>query len=143
MLRVVADTNIYVSAILFGGVPEDLLTLAKTGHFDIYISSSIFEEIKKVLTVKFNTPDDIIEEALNEIRAATHLVEPLPFPSIVIERDPSDDRILECAVAVYAHVIVSGDRHLKDLNHFENIEIMSARNFLDYLKLHGQQSSKN
>jgi len=143
MLRIVADTNIYVSAILFGGLPEDLLILAKKGRFDLYISSPIFEEIKKVLALKFNVEDAVIETALNEIRAATHLVEPLPFSSIVVQRDPSDDRILECAAAAYAHIIISGDRHLRDLNHFETIKIMTVRNFSDYLKLHGKQSSQN
>ena len=141
MLRIVADTNIYVSAILFGGLPEDFMMLAKAAKFKLYISLPIFEEIRKVLVLKFSATDMVIETALRTIRAATHLVQPRPFPEIVIERDPSDDRILECAVAAYANIIISGDRHLRDLNRFENIEIMTIRNFLEYLKLHGLQSN--
>ena len=136
MLRVVADTNIYVSALLFGGLPENFLLMARAGKFDLYVSPPIFEEIRNVLTLKLKVSDAVMTSALGTIRAATHLVMPKPFSSIIIQRDPSDDRILECAMAAYAHVIVSGDQHLRDLNHFGNIEIMTVQNFFDYLQLH-------
>lgn len=134
MLRVVADTNIYVSAFAFGGQIGKILEFAQEGRFELYISRFIISEIRRTFTKKFHWPPDKLAALISNVLRFTYLVEPTERIH-VISRDPSDNHILECAVASYAHIIVTGDRHLQDLNHFENIEIISPRNFLDYLEL--------
>jgi putative PIN family toxin of toxin-antitoxin system len=128
-LRVVADTNIFVSALQFGGAAEDLWLLARAGLFDLFISAAILEELAEVLAEKFEWSRSLLQEALSEIRAHAQLVRPQESLA-VIHNDPSDDRILECAVEAEAHAIVSGDAHLRKLKVFRGIPVMSLADFL-------------
>lgn len=118
MKRVVADTNILVSALQFGGKPKHLFDLAIDGQIDLVISEAILAESLRVLRNKFNRTLDWIGEADQQLRVIARLVEPTESLQ-VIEADPTDDRILECAVAADAEVLVSGDRHLLSLGSFE------------------------
>jgi putative PIN family toxin of toxin-antitoxin system len=127
--RVVADTNIFVSAPQFGGAAEDLWLLARAGLFDLFISPAILEELAEVLAAKFDWSRSRLQEALSEIRAHARLVRPRESLA-VIHDDPSDDRILECAVEAEAHVIVSGDSHLRKLKVFRGIAVISLAQFL-------------
>ena len=129
MKRVVADSNVLVSALQFGGKPMALLTLAEDGLIDLAISEAILNETLSVLKVKFeNTPDELADREAY-VRAITRIVAPSEIVA-VIQADPTDDRILECAVAADADVIVSGDRHLLALGNFGGIGIQRPADFL-------------
>lgn len=136
-LRVVADTNIFVSALQFGGAAEDLWFLARAGLFDLFISPAILEELAGVLAGKFQWSRTLLQETVSEIRAHAQLVQPRESLAVILD-DPSGNRILECAVEAEAHVIVSGDSHLLKRKAFRSILVMSLTQFLES-KLWGQR----
>lgn len=130
MLRTVADTNVYISALNFGGVPDQLLALARRGGIELFISKPILEEIEGVLRRKFGWPADRAGEAVAVIGEFTKGVEPMEQVAVV-EKDEPDNRVLECALAAKATVIVSGDSHLRDLRSFRGMRILSPRAFME------------
>ena len=132
-MTVVLDTNIYISALVFGGPPRQILELAEKNKFQLFVSKPIQNEIKRVLTVKFDWSRKAITTACNPLWAFSQIVTPKTRITIITD-DPTDNRILECAIAARAHIIVSGDKHLLRLKQYENIEIMRARNFLELVK---------
>jgi putative PIN family toxin of toxin-antitoxin system len=118
--RVVADTNVLVSALQFGGKPRQLLDLATDGQVDLAISEAIIAETLRVLRDKFHRAPEWVAETDRQLRVITRFVQPTESIE-VIEADPTDDRILECAVAAEAEAIVSGDTHLLSLGRFRGI----------------------
>ncbi len=133
MKRVVADTNVLVSALQFGGKPKQLLDLATDGQVDLVISGAIMTETLRVLGDKFDRAPEWLVEADRQLRVITRLVE--PTESIhAIEADPTDDRILECAVTAEAEAILSGDTHLLRLGSFRGIPIQRVAEFLSGLQ---------
>jgi putative PIN family toxin of toxin-antitoxin system len=138
-MRVVADSNIYVSALVFGGKPEAFLRAAESGRCKLFISEVILSEIAEVLVRKFVWERERVSGALERIRAAAFLT--LPTAAISACEDPDDDRILEAAVGASAQCIVSGDRHLLRMQQFWGIEIIPVTNFLGRLdEAIGEQS---
>lgn len=129
MKRVVADTNILVSALQFGGKPKQLLDLAVDGLIDLVTSEAILAETVRVLRDKFYRTPEWLAEADQQLRVIARLVEPTEGLQ-VIEADPTDDRILECAVAAAADVLVSGDTHLLSVGSFRGILIQRVSEFL-------------
>ncbi len=129
-MRVVLDTNVYISAILFGGKCEEILKLANQELFEIVISKKIIDEIKSVLKEKFYWPDKQIAEAIKYIKEIASIVNTEISLSLVKE-DPSDNKIIECAVVSKATYIVTGDRrHLLSIKEYEGIKIVSPMEFL-------------
>ena len=111
MVGVTADSNIYVSALEFGGVPLQFLHAARVGGFQLAISDVLLEELAGVLREKFCWEEARLAEQLLELADFTERVNPTQTLR-VIEADPDDDRVLECAVAAGSQFIVSGDKHL-------------------------------
>jgi putative PIN family toxin of toxin-antitoxin system len=110
VLRVTADTNIFISALIFrGGKPFHLLELARKGSISLTVSRAILDEMEGVLARKFNWPPEDIADARRRITAAARTVEPRVQLDIIKE-DPPDNRILECAVEAGSDYIVSEDR---------------------------------
>lgn len=129
-VKVVLDTNIYVSAILFGGNPEKIRKLSKDKKIEVLISEAIVAEMAEVLRKKFNWESWQISQIIDEIREAATLVIPHQILS-VIKRDEDDNRILECALEGNAQYIISGDkRHLLPLKDYRGIKILSPSEFL-------------
>lgn len=129
-MKVVLDTNVYISAILFGGNCEEILRLSSSGLFDIIISKAILKEVKDILHTKFKWSGIQISETISYIKEITTEIEPHLSVSI-IKNDPSDNRILECAITAKADYIVTGDKnHLLPLKRYKNIRILSPSEFL-------------
>ena len=137
--RVVIDSNVYISALVFGGIPREILQAAEDGKYSLMISEPIRAEVERVMEVKFSWPRNKIQRACQKVWKIAEFVKPERKLKIV-KRDPSDDKVLECAADSYAHFIVTGDDDLLSFNHFQDIEIVNPKNFLDYLKLRGKQS---
>ncbi len=78
-MKVVCDTNIFISAILFGGKPEEIIKRGKEGSFEIVISNFILHEIIKVLTEKFNAPFEIIQNVIMDLRSYVTLISPQKY----------------------------------------------------------------
>ncbi len=130
MARIVVDTNILVSATVFGGLPDRVLDLAREGKIEIITSPCILEEYSRILKVKFTFSPERVLEALLEIRGLTTLTNPRITLDVVKEDEP-DNRILECAVSAKADFIVSGDiKHLQPLEEYRGIKILSPSEFL-------------
>jgi putative PIN family toxin of toxin-antitoxin system len=127
--RVVADTNVLVSALQFGGKPKQLLDLAVDGQVELAVSTEIVAETLRVLGQKFDRGSEWLTEADRQLRVIARIVAPTETIE-AIEADPTDDRILECAVAAGAEVIVSGDAHLLTLGTFRGIRIQRVAEFL-------------
>lgn len=130
MAGVTADTNIYISGIEYGGLPRRFIDLARAGAFRLDISQPILNETLRVLRDKFNYSAVMLSDVEQKIRSITYFVGSSQALS-VITADPSDNRILECAVAARSDVIVSGDmRHVLPLGNYEGIPIMTVAAFL-------------
>ena len=133
MLRVVLDTNVLISAILFGGKPRQILEKAIRGEIRLCLSEPILEELKGVLQrSKFDYSPEMIQFMLMELMGIADFVNPLETVHVVLE-DPEDKRILECAVEAKANYIVTGDLHLLRLSRYRNIEVVNVSAFLERL----------
>lgn len=130
MIRIVADTNIYISALNFGGTADRVLALGRRQAIRIFISPPILEEIEGVLTHKFKWSQKTAQRATTSIQEFTKLVHPKEKITIVKEDEP-DNRILECAWESKAHFIITGDRHLQRLREFSGAIILTPREFLE------------
>jgi len=129
-VKVVLDTNIYISAILFGRKPEEIRKLSQEGKIELLVSEAIIAEVAEVLRKKFDWESWQISQVIDEIRETAILVIPRQTLS-VIKKDEDDNRILECAVEGKAHYIISGDkRHLLPLKEYQGINILSPAEFL-------------
>lgn len=130
-MRVVADTNVFLSALLFGGPPEEIINLARQGQVELLASADILLELAAVLKVKFEWQDAAIADVVRSIGYFSSLVK----PQVAIKEitDDADNRVLECAVEAEADFIVSGDHHLLDLKSYRGIRILKARALLDII----------
>lgn len=111
MLKIVLDTKVYISGILFSGKPREILNLAREGKIEILISEKNIDEIERVLGLKFKRTTFEIFLILTGIRNITTFVSPILKVS-EIKGDEQDNRVLECAIEGKANCIVSGDKHL-------------------------------
>lgn len=132
-LKVVFDSNIYLSAIIFGGNPRQCLELARNKEIELFTSKAILLEVARNLGDKFGWQAYEVTEVIEGILEFANIV--IPKKSIKsIKADLSDNRILEAAVEAKTHYIISGDKkHLLSLKKFKNIPIISAKQFLDML----------
>ena len=133
-LRVVLDANIYISAILFGGLPDEIIKLGQIGSIQILLSDQIKSEIKKVLKVKFKWTDNQIKETEQFLSDITEKVDSSSITIDVIKDDPTDNQVLETAKSGKADIIISGDSHLLKLKKYKSIKIISPRDFLGLMK---------
>ena len=140
MIKVVLDSNIYISGILFNGNPRIILDLAIKGRIQVYISPEILSELKDVLSKKkFNFSPNIIQSIISEIESITTLIVPLKRYNIVT-RDSDDNIIVDCAMESNAEYIITGDNDLLSINEFRNIRIIKPVDFLElyeHLRLAG------
>ncbi|MFH0800773.1 MAG: putative toxin-antitoxin system toxin component, PIN family [bacterium] len=126
-MRVVLDTNVFVSAFLTGGDCEKIIRLWQKGKFVLLISAPIAEEIARVLS-RLGASSRQVLRVMRLLRQRGKLVK--SDPALSICRDPDDDKFIECAIAGKADVIVSGDRDLLVIEKYKSIRIMSIKNFL-------------
>lgn len=125
MFKVVFDTNIFVSAIGFGGIPKYLYESVIERRFILVTSPAIMAEIAKILRELLQFDERVIVSYLKQIARTAEIVKPTIVLNF-IEEDPSDNRILECAVAAKANLIVSGDKHLLRVKEYDSIQVVRA-----------------
>jgi putative PIN family toxin of toxin-antitoxin system len=129
-MRVVADTNILISAFLFGGLPRVFVDLGLSGAFDLVTSVVLLDELDEKLRGKFAVPEARALAFRTLLQSKATVTHP-SFVLNVVSDDPDDNRVLECAVAGEADSIVSGDKHLLRLGAHAGIAISTARQFLE------------
>ncbi|MFH1072648.1 MAG: putative toxin-antitoxin system toxin component, PIN family [Nanoarchaeota archaeon] len=133
MLKVTPDTNVLVSAAIAQGNEFSLLKKAHEREIELIISPDILIEFRGViLRKKFGFSEKQVEDAVKQLVIICRIVFPQQRVS-VIKADPTDNRILECALAGKADYIVSGDRHLLELRKFKGIHIVRSFEILDIL----------
>ena len=129
MQRLVLDTNVLVSALLFHGPPAVLARLVIEGEVTSLTSSTLLAELPRVLLSKFQYPPSMADLVIAEWSAISEHVEP-SVELAVVAQDPSDNRVLECALSAHATGIISGDKHLLALNAFHGMPILAPQAFL-------------
>ena len=136
MLGVTADTNVYVSALAFGGKPLQILEIAAQGLIRLSISDAILQETIRVLGGKFRWEDAALREVDALLRSIAEVVAPTQAVDVV-KSDPPDNRVLECAAEAKSDYIVSGDRDLLKLGHFGDMPIVRVQDLLKAVREHG------
>jgi uncharacterized protein len=126
-VRVLLDTNVLISAILFRGLPRSLLDRAIRGELDLVTSHALLDELERILTDRFQVPSELARLARSELEILTEVVVPDDVPAV--SRDPDDDQVLAAAVAGEAEAIVTGDRDLLILETHRGIAILSPADF--------------
>jgi putative PIN family toxin of toxin-antitoxin system len=129
-VRVVFDTNIYVSAFAIpGGQAEAALLKAVAGEARLVVSRAIIHELLDVLTRKFgHDPEELAHIAVFLAELADVV---RPRRKLGVLRDDANNRILECALAGRAAVIVTGDRAMLELGEYQGVRIVTLREFLE------------
>lgn len=130
MLKVVFDSNVYISALLFNGTPRKILQLARQGRITIVASDNIIKETCGKLEMKFFWPEHRIRQFKTQITKIAKMNNPVNRLKVI--DDETDNRILECAVDENADIIISGDKHLLKLKSYNSIPIQSPK-YLTYL----------
>ncbi len=129
MFSATFDTNIFCSALNFGGAPRRLLNMARDGLIRLDTSDVIFEELADVLENKFQWQKADIERVLEQIRAfANHVTPAESFK--VVHRDPDDDAILECAASARSDYLITGDKDMLEVQSHLGTRIIRPADFL-------------
>ena len=131
--KVVIDTNVFISGLIFTGKPSEVLELFIKGEIEVYISPFILKELKGILRKKFEWNEKQLQKILDKIKKKAVIVQPETKISI-IKAKKDDNRILECGVDGRVQYIISGDkRHILPLKNFRGIKILSPSEFLGLL----------
>lgn len=133
MIRIVLDTNILISGLLYSGKPKRLLDLALDGRFESVSSMQMVDEFRNVITrPEFMFDGNLQEIMINFVIRFSSIVLVKSTFNVVI-KDPSDDIILRTAYDGKASYIVSGDHHLLEIKEFADIKIVTASQILEIL----------
>jgi hypothetical protein len=132
MLKVVIDTNVFISAFyLPESRPARVVLLARRITILNVISPPILKEVERIIKKKLLWDNAKTQSAVRRIRNFSEEVQPQERLAIIAD-DP-DNRILECAVAGQADFIISGDHHLLDLENYHGIKIVTPARFLELI----------
>jgi putative PIN family toxin of toxin-antitoxin system len=132
--RVVADTNVFISS-FFGGNPRKVIDLWKSGEITLCLSKPIVDEYIEVLRRLELQDEKELEELIGLFAHGFHLVYTAKTPELhVVEEDPDDDKFIECAVALKAKFVITGDSAIRKIRNYMNIKIVSPREFLNSLR---------
>lgn len=130
-MRVVIDTNIFVSS-FFGGNPRKIIDLWKSEEITLCLSGAILDEYIDVLRRIGLREEDELAELLALFSRGFNIVFTTKTPKIpLIKNDPDDDKFIECAVALKAHAVITGDRELLAIKEYMGIGIFTPQKFLE------------
>ena len=136
IIRVVLDTNVLISALLFKGELSGIVGLWQKGKIIPVISKETFDELRTVLEYsKFSLSRAEIKSLIEH--------DILPFFEVVNVskhvkgtcRDPEDDKFISCAISASVDWIVTGDKDLSDLKKYQSIRIIHASDFIKMFDL--------
>ena len=130
MRQVVADSNVFVSALVYGGKPLEVLEMGLEREIHLLTSPAILEETLSVLRDKFRYTQEQLEESKLRIDAACYGIFRPSVKLDVVKDDPDDNKVLELAVQMADSVIVTGDKHLLKLGEFQGVKIQRPAEFI-------------
>lgn len=129
-MRVVFDTNIFVSAVAIpGSKAEQAIFRIIEGKDTLLISKEILNELLSTLAKKFSKDIEELSRVAVSLSEIADLIE--TKKRLKVFKDDPDNRILECAVAGKADLIITGDKKMLELKNFRGIKLLSLRNYLD------------
>ena len=130
-MRVVVDTNIFVSS-FFGGNPRAIIDLWKNEKITLCLSSPIIDEYIDVLTRIGLKEEGELQELLSLFSRGFNIIFTTKTPEIkIVKNDPDDDKFIECAVALKAHAVITGDREVLAIKEYMGIRILTPQQFLE------------
>lgn len=130
-MKVILDTNVFISGVFFGGPPYKILAAWRDGKIQLIVSPEILEEYRRVGAIMAEDHPPINFALVLEFFIQKAIIFSVtPLPAIVCD-DPDDDKFLACALASESRIIVSGDRHLLKVSGYEGIEVIKPREFLE------------
>jgi uncharacterized protein len=130
-VKIVLDTNVFISGIFFSGPPHRILKAWRDGLFQIVLTRKILEEYERVGSVlEQQFPAVDLTPMLDLVTINAELVPDKALPRPVCS-DRDDDKFIACALAGKSKVIVSGDKHLLNVSGFQGIEIITPRSFVE------------
>jgi putative PIN family toxin of toxin-antitoxin system len=133
--RVVFDTNVLVSALLFSGPPNRLVALWQEKRIVFLVSKDTLLEYYRVPAYpKFGLAREEIKDLIAESVLPYVETVTVGLHAPVIREDPADDKFLFLAVDGRAEAIISGDKHLLSLGTYRGIEILPVRRFLELIQ---------
>lgn len=130
-MRVVVDTNVLMSAIFFGGPPLRILHAWRSGDVQIVLSKEILQEYLNVSERLSQRYDVTEQKTLLALLAQTAELIAAPWLPKPICEDPDEDKFLACAITSSAAVVISGDKQLLKVSGFQDVEVITPRNFVD------------
>jgi uncharacterized protein len=140
MPKAVLDSTILISALLAPeGISDQLLRQGRRGAFVLCLSEAILEETQRVLLEeerirrRYPYTNDDVKEFISELRRAASMVSDIPLLQ-GISRDPNDDMVIACAVAAQATYLVTRDKDLLTLTHYQKIRMTTPEQFIEILR---------
>jgi uncharacterized protein len=131
VIKVVIDTNVFISS-FFGGNPRKIIRLWEKGEIVLCLSRLIVDEYVAVLRRLGMNNERELTELLKLFAQGFHVLFAGKTPKLqVVEKDPDDNKFIECAVALNCEFIISGDKHLKSIQNYMGIRIVSPTEFLE------------
>ena len=129
-MKIVLDINVFVST-FFGGNARRIIDLWKTGEIGLCLTPPIIEEYTEVLRRLGLARAPELVELLALFARGIHVLFTAKTPKLkVVRADPADDKFIECAVALKADCVVTGDKALRDIGSYMGIRVLSPREFL-------------
>jgi putative PIN family toxin of toxin-antitoxin system len=130
MMRVVVDTNVFVSS-FFGGNPRNIIDLWKSGKITLCLTGAIINEYVEVLQRLGLQDTSELEELLKLFSGGYHTIFTSKTKKIhAVEKDPDDDKFIECAAALNAQYIITGDKALRDIGDYMGTKVVTPKEFL-------------
>ena len=130
-MKVVLDTNVFVSGIFFSGPPYQILQAWRDDRIQLVVSPDILEEYSRVGEILAEDHPAINFGPILEFVIQTAVVYSVASLPERVCKDPDDDKFLACALAGRSKVIVSGDKHLLNVSGYQKIEILKPRDYVN------------
>lgn len=130
LMKIVIDTNVLISGIFFGGFPRKILVAVVSGKVIAYTTIEIISEYERIIQEMVRRKQGHINKnILQPLIKSMKIINPVS--NIKLSRDCEDDKFINCAKDANASFIVSGDKDLLVLKKYENIQILTARDFYE------------
>jgi putative PIN family toxin of toxin-antitoxin system len=133
-MKIVLDANIFIASFFRGGNPRNVLERVIAGIDELFITKEILDEINDVIgRPKFHADG-------NEINYFIHSIEEIANKIVSKRRinngsrDKTDNKYIECGITAHVDYVISGDIHLLEMKEYENIKIVTAKEYLEIIK---------
>lgn len=132
-MKVIVDTNVFVSGVFFSGPPYQIIKAWREGKFELIMSSDILDEYRRVAIILAEQfPPVDLQKILEFVEKEAIFFEASALSEPICD-DPDDDKFFACAFASDAKIIVSGDKHLLRVSGYKDIEVLKPKAFVDII----------